>query len=122
MSCGLTRSGVVIVVRSVSGVMYALSGRPTCGELREGTLGALQLIVFAMPERFWGQSLFDVRKHSPTFQIVALPREIRSDRERNTIAESLPRSKFFGLERFAFPSLSSPGVASDEDGRRDNNI
>jgi hypothetical protein len=35
------------------------------------------LIDFAIPERFWGKSLFDVRKYSPTFQIVALPREVR---------------------------------------------
>src|SRR6266851_2746244 len=69
-------------------VFYALSRRLTCCKLREGTLGALQLIVFAMPERFWGKLLFDVRKHSPTFQIVALPREVRSDRERNAITES----------------------------------
>jgi hypothetical protein len=61
VSCGLARTDVVIVVRSVSGVIYALRGRPTCGELREGTLGALQLIVFAIPERFWGKSLFYVR-------------------------------------------------------------
>jgi hypothetical protein len=76
------------VVRRVSRVIHRLRGRPTCGELREGTLGALQLIVFAIPERFWGKSLFDVRKHSSTFQIVALPREVRSDRERNAITES----------------------------------
>src|SRR5712692_10050105 len=73
---------------TLAGDRSPLCSRLTSAEFREGTLGALQLVVFAIPERFWGKSLFDVRKHSSTFQIVALPREIRSDRERNAIAES----------------------------------
>jgi hypothetical protein len=51
-----------------------LRGRQICGTLGEGTPGPRKLVVFAVPERFRRESLFDVRTHSPPFQIVALPR------------------------------------------------
>ena len=59
--CPADAESIVMAVRCVSREIYPLRGRPTCGELREGTMGALQLIVFAIPERFWGKSLFYVR-------------------------------------------------------------
>lgn len=50
--------------------------------------GAFEPIILAIPERFRGEGLGDVREYSPRFQVVPLPREVRCHRRHHTVAKA----------------------------------